>query len=141
MRYCSGKARSEFKTMMALLSLSVIQTNQRIILYMERFSVVFISSEQYHQISCATQAEAAAMLKQVFIDQDKEPIGIYDAKTELFDWEPVQKHQYDKLGVEEQGRLGNHLISIAQTLRQQEQQRQEPGIIQEPIFSTLINGL
>ena len=47
------------------------------------------------------------------------PIGVYDAKTELFYWEVSR---FDtKMSIEEQGRRGNEVITIIQTLRSQEE--------------------
>lgn len=40
------------------------------------------------------------------------PVGIYDAKTELFHWETARQQHYDQLSLEEQGHLGHHLIAI-----------------------------
>ena len=45
------------------------------------------------------------------------PIGIHDAKTELFVWEPARQRQYDKASIEKQGKLGEQIDRIVQTLR------------------------
>jgi hypothetical protein len=49
------------------------------------------------------------------------PIGVYDAKTELFYWE-VSRFD-NKMSIEEQGRMrmGNEVINIIQTLRSLEE--------------------
>ncbi|GAB4030006.1 hypothetical protein [Spirosoma gilvum] len=85
---------------------------------MNRFSVIYLLKKQYHHIECATHAEADALLAQLFTQDGYRPIGVYDAKTELFYWEPTRQHQYDKASIEKQGKLATQMIRIAQTLRQ-----------------------
>lgn len=86
---------------------------------MNRFSVIYLLRKQYHHIDCATQAEADSVLQHISTQKGHKPIGIYDAKTELFYWEPTRQRQYNQSGIGEQGKLGEQMISIAQTLRQQ----------------------
>ena len=84
---------------------------------MNRFSVIYLLKKQYHPIYCATLAEAEAVLQHIVTQTGGKPIGIYDAKTELFYWEPKQQNQYNLAEIEEQGKLGEKIIHIAQTLR------------------------
>lgn len=50
-------------------------------------------------------------LAHVFIQEGGTPVGIYDAKTELFHWEATRQYHYDHLCPEGQGRLGHHMIA------------------------------
>lgn len=63
------------------------------------------------------------------------PVGIYDAKTELFYWEPNQQNKYNSAEIEEQGKLGEKIIQIAQTLRY----RDEAGQGQTSSISQLLH--
>ncbi|GAB2577987.1 hypothetical protein [Spirosoma areae] len=90
---------------------------------MNRFSVIYLLKKQYHHISCATQAEAEAALTHVCAQNDCRPIGIYDAKTELFYWEPTRQRQYNKASIERQGKLGDQITLLAQRLRQGDEAR------------------
>lgn len=81
---------------------------------MNRFIVVYWQQEAYRHIHCQTRQEANEWLEAVFIREGGKPMGIYDAKTELFHWEPARQQVYDQLGIDEQGRLGHHIIAIAQ---------------------------
>ncbi|WP_080054986.1 hypothetical protein [Spirosoma aerolatum] len=92
---------------------------------MNRFSVIYLLKKQYHHIDCATHAEADALLAQLLTQDGYRPIGIYDAKTELFFWEPTRQHQYDKASIEKQGKQGNQMIRIAQTLRQRTENQEQ----------------
>ena len=94
---------------------------------MKRFSVLYTFKKQYHQFYCATQTEAEAALGQIASKEGRTPIGIYDAKTELFTWEPVRQDKYDHADIGEQGKLGNQIISIAQALRYRDLEWQRAG--------------
>lgn len=84
---------------------------------MTRFSVLYLHHDAYSHVGCSTLAEADNRLGQVFSMAGDTPLGIYDAKTELFAWEPTLQQQYNQMSLEEQGRLGHQIIAIAQSLR------------------------
>lgn len=85
---------------------------------MNRYSVVYLNGKQYNQIYCQTQTEAAAALRHESRHKNHIPIGIYDAKTELFAWEPSWQQLYDQAGFDEQPLIEAQMIAIAQSLRQ-----------------------
>ena len=85
---------------------------------MNRFSVIYLFQKQFHHISCATHTEAEALLMHLLTQEDHQPFGVYDAKTELFVWEPTRKDVYDKATMEEQGKSDAQVVQIAQQLRQ-----------------------
>ncbi len=87
---------------------------------MNRFSVIYLLKRQYQHSYCSTQQEAEALLADLLTQEGCKPIGIYDAKTELFVWEPTRQRQYDKASIEKQGKLGEQINQIAQTLRHKE---------------------
>ncbi|GAB3018493.1 hypothetical protein GCM10027185_14140 [Spirosoma pulveris] len=61
------------------------------------------------------------MLEHLFSLEGHAPIGIYDAKTELFYWEPQRQQDYNRAQIEEQGKLADQIIQIAQALRRANQ--------------------
>lgn len=91
---------------------------------MNRYSVIYLLRKKYHQYYCETQAEAETLLRDLATQEGYKPIGVYDAKTELFEWEPTRQHQYDNATIERQGKLGDHMIHIAQTLRMHDEHPQ-----------------
>ena len=93
---------------------------------MNRFSVIYLLKRQYHHICCSTHQEAEATLANLLTQEGHKPIGIYDAKTELFVWEPTRQRQYDKASIEKQGKLGEQINRIAQSLRHQDQTSPSP---------------
>lgn len=94
---------------------------------MKRFSVLYTFKHQYHQIYCATLSEADTLLRQLVSKEGRTPIGIYDAKTELFTWEPGRQGKYDQADIGEQGKLGGQIITIAQALRYRDLEWQRAG--------------
>lgn len=101
---------------------------------MKRFSVIYLLREQYHHIACSTQAEAKSILQRLSADGRRKPIGIYDAKTELFEWEPTRQQNYNQAGIEEQGRQGDQIITIAQALRRRDASWQPASDFRRPSF-------
>ncbi|WP_191908948.1 hypothetical protein [Larkinella humicola] len=107
---------------------------------MKRFSVLYLFKKQYHHILCETHSEADTELRKLFTKKKKIPLGIYDDKTELFYWEPVRQQRFDRLTVQEQGKVGNEMIAIAQNLRSRDDhwvpsETQLPtDILQRPLF-------
>jgi hypothetical protein len=101
---------------------------------MNRFSVIYQFREQYHHVSCNTRAEAESVLKLVPNHKGRTPVGIYDAKTELFDWDASRQDQYDRASFEGQGQLGEQIITIAQALRRRDANWQKAGEFRRPSF-------
>jgi hypothetical protein len=87
---------------------------------MKRFSVLYLLNEQYHHVGCNTQTEAQSVLHKLAADKKRKPVGIYDSKTELFEWEPSRQLNYEQASIGEQGDQGNRIITIAQSLRRRD---------------------
>lgn len=86
---------------------------------MNRFSVIYLLEKEYYHICCALHSEADTVLEQLMTQEDHTPLGIYDAKTELFYWEPNRQRAYNQASIEQQGKHGGQMIQLAQALRQQ----------------------
>ncbi|MBO0949143.1 hypothetical protein [Fibrella forsythiae] len=87
---------------------------------MKRYSLIYLLKEQYQHVGFESHAEAEALLHQLLTNSKRKPIGIYDAKTELFEWAPSYKPNFDQASTEEQARRGNGIITIAQALRRRD---------------------
>ncbi|GAA4466287.1 hypothetical protein GCM10023189_48100 [Nibrella saemangeumensis] len=96
---------------------------------MKRFSVVYRLKEQYYHIPCSTYIKATMLLRKAHSTPFGKPVGIYDAKTELFQWGPLQQHLYNTLSLGEQGRQGSAIINQVQVLRQQDERLARPDEI------------
>lgn len=82
-----------------------------------RFSVVYLLNEQYKNLDCPTSEQAKMAIQVLLDDKDRKPMGIYDDKTELFDWEHSLREEYEKASMREQGRRGEEIINITKALR------------------------
>ncbi len=91
---------------------------------MNRFSILYLLKGQYQHISYPTRTEAYTALAGFSGIHKGIPIGVYDAKTELFYWE-VPRFEYNKMSIEEQGKRGEEVINVIQNLRNQEEWMQK----------------
>ena len=101
---------------------------------MNRFSVLYLLNGQYQHLGSNTRSEAQSLLHNLSIDKRRIPIGIYDAKTELFEWEPTRQADYVQGGFEEQGRWDEQIITIAQALRRRDSSWHPATGFQRPSF-------
>ncbi|WP_018621225.1 hypothetical protein [Spirosoma luteum] len=100
---------------------------------MNRFSVLYLLKERHQHIICQTISEARSVLQTISTSKGRIPIGIYDAKTELFEWEPGQQHHhYTEAGINEQGNVDEQIITISQALRRRDASWQVKGSLQRP---------
>ncbi|GAB3800190.1 hypothetical protein GCM10028819_25020 [Spirosoma humi] len=89
---------------------------------------------QYHHISLATYSDAQSVLQNLSKNTKRVPVGIYDAKTELFEWEPDRQKNYNQASIEEQGRLADQIVTIAQALRRRDASWQPASMLRRPSF-------
>lgn len=89
---------------------------------MNRFSILYLFKGQYYHITYPTRLEAENALNHYPPTQKGMPLGMYDAKTELFSWGASRQSEYNHLSIEEQGRRGNEIIKIVESLRSQEEE-------------------
>ncbi|RDB07178.1 hypothetical protein [Runella aurantiaca] len=86
---------------------------------MNRFSVLYTLKKHHQHLTFNTRAEAEDALKKLSRHRRGVAIGIYDAKTELFFWEPNRQKKYSQLSFSEQAQEDNTMIAIVQNLRLQ----------------------
>lgn len=84
---------------------------------MNRFSILYLFKGSFYHRTYTTRPEAEDAIKNFPQISKGLPLGIYDAKTELFIWEAAREKEYNQLAIEEQGRRGNEIISIIEKLR------------------------
>ena len=102
---------------------------------MNRFSVIYLLKERHQHIICQTLAEAQSVLHTISTSKGRIPVGIYDAKTELFEWEPSQTQgYYAEAGLSEQGNVDEQIITIAQALRRRDASWQAQHSLPRPSF-------
>ena len=101
---------------------------------MKRYSTLYLLNEQYQHIGSSSYSEAQAILQRIVADHKRTPVGIYDSKTELFEWEPTRQHEYNQSAIGEQGKLADQVIPIAQALRYRDTTWQRTGNFRRPGF-------
>jgi hypothetical protein len=102
---------------------------------MNRFSVLYLLKERHQHISCQTLSEARSVLQTILTSKRRTAVGIYDAKTELFEWEPGQQQgHYMEAGIHEPGNVDEQIITIAQALRRRDASWQVKEGLQRPSF-------
>jgi hypothetical protein len=94
------------------------------LIVMNRFSILYLLKGQYQHISYPTRTEAYTALEGFSGTYKGIPIGVYDAKTELFYWD-VPRFEYNRMSIEEQGKRGEEVINVIQNLRNQEEWMQK----------------
>ena len=102
--------------------------------YNETLFRLISAKERFQHIGCSTQAQAEALLQRLLTDPKRIPVGIYDAKTELFAWEPLRQRAYNQAGIGEQGQLGDQIIRIVEILTTTDPSWPVLGEFQQPGF-------
>ena len=98
-----------------------------------RYSVLYLRSDQYHHVGCSTQADAQSVLGRMMTDEDRIPVGIYDQKTDVFEWEIIGQYFHSKDSEADQQERYEHILTIARALRRRDGSWQ-PGYLQRPSF-------
>ncbi len=88
--------------------------------YTNRYSVVYLFKEQYRHLGCSTRAEAQDALKALTDHSERIPVGIYDDRTELFEWDAALRDEYENASMKDQGQQGEEIIRIAQAMRRRD---------------------
>ena len=68
---------------------------------MKRYSLVYLLNDQHQHIGFVSHAEAVTVMEQLLSNPKRQPIGIYDAKTELFQWSSPYQLPYNQVSTEE----------------------------------------
>lgn len=88
--------------------------------YTNRYSVVYKLKGHYKHLGCSTYAQAQAALNMVADHADRTPMGIYDDRTELFEWDAALRDEYEKASMKDQGRKGEEIVGIVQAMRRRD---------------------
>lgn len=100
-----------------------------------RFSVLYLFHERHQHVGCTTYLRAQEILLALSADPTRTPLGIYDDKTELFEWDPSLRSEFDRAEIREQGARGHEIISIAQALRRRDSSWESYEFRRPSVFS------
>ena len=98
-----------------------------------RYSVLYTRDGHYHHAGCSSQAEAQTVLGLMMTDENRIPVGIYDSKTDLFEWEVIGQYFHSQESISEQQSRLDEILTMARTLRRRDSSW-EPGYLQRPGF-------
>jgi len=98
-----------------------------------RYSVLYTLKTQYHHVGCSSQAEAQSVLGILMTDENRIPVGIYDAKTDSFEWEIIGQYFHSQDPISEQHSRLDEILTISRALRRRDSSWQ-PGYLQKPSF-------
>jgi hypothetical protein len=98
-----------------------------------RYSVLYTFNGQYHHKGYSSEIEAQAGLSLLMTDENRIPVGIYDAKTDSFAWEIIGQYLYSQDPASEQHSRLEEILTISRALRRRDSSWQ-PGYLQRPSF-------
>jgi hypothetical protein len=98
-----------------------------------RYSVLYTLADQYHHVGCSTQEEAQLVLSLMLTDENRVAVGIYDSKTDEFEWEIVAEYLAGKGAANERHGRQERILTIARALRRRDSSW-HPGVLQRPSF-------
>lgn len=98
-----------------------------------RYSVLYTLKSQYHHIGCSSEAEAQSVLGLLMTDGNRIPVGIYDEKTDTFEWEIIGQYFHSQDSSIDQNSRLEEILTISRALRRRDSSWQ-PGYLQKPSF-------
>jgi hypothetical protein len=98
-----------------------------------RYSVLYTLKGQYQHVGCSSEEEAQYVLGTLMTDGNRIPIGIYDSKTDIFEWEIIGQyfHSQDLMSNPEE-RL-QEALTVSKALRRRDSSWQ-PGVMERVSF-------
>ncbi|GGM86552.1 hypothetical protein GCM10010967_18580 [Dyadobacter beijingensis] len=98
-----------------------------------RYSVLYTLNDQYQHIGCPTQEEAQLIQGLMLTDENRVPVGIYDSRTDSFEWEIVGEYLTARGQEEHQRNRQEAIVTIARALRRRDASW-HPEYLQRPSF-------
>ncbi len=133
--YTTGEAKSAKEVQPVSVATELATTGASSEPAFNRYSVVYLFHERHQHVGCSTHDRAQAILTALAADPDRTPVGIYDEKTELFEWDPTLKPDFDQATIHEQGYRGKEIIAIAQALRRRDSSWESYEFRRPSVFS------
>lgn len=98
-----------------------------------RYSVLYTLNDQYQHVGCATQEEAQLVQSLMLTDDNRVPVGIYDSRTDSFEWEIVGEYLAAQGSEQQQLDRQEAILTIARALRRRDASW-HPQYLQRPSF-------
>jgi hypothetical protein len=98
-----------------------------------RYSVLYMLNDQHQHVGCPTQEEAQLVQSLLLTDGNRVPVGIYDSRTDSFEWEIVGEYLAAKGSDDHQRDREEAILTIARALRRRDASW-HPEYLQRPSF-------
>lgn len=98
-----------------------------------RYSVLYTLNDQYQHVGCPTQEEAQLVQSLMLTDESRVPVGIYDSRTDSFEWEIVGEYLGGQGSDERQRNREEAILTVARALRRRDASW-HPQYLQRPSF-------
>lgn len=98
-----------------------------------RYSVLYTLNDQYQHVGCPTQEEAQLVQSLMLTDENRVPVGIYDSRTDSFEWEIVGEYLATKGSDDHQRDRHEAILTVARALRRRDASW-HPEYLQRPSF-------
>ena len=98
-----------------------------------RYSVLYTLKGRYQHVGCSSEEDAQHVLGTLMTDGNRIPVGIYDSKTDSFEWEIIGQYFHSRHPVMDQQERLHEILTISRALRRRDASWQ-PGHLQKPSF-------
>ena len=98
-----------------------------------RYSVLYTLKGQYQHVGCSSQEEAQYVLGTLMTDGNRIPIGIYDSKTDTFEFEIIGQYFHAQDPATDQQQRLHEILTVSKALRRRDGSWQ-PGVLGRASF-------
>jgi hypothetical protein len=98
-----------------------------------RYSVLYTLKGQYQHVGCSSQEEAQHVLGSLMTDGNRIPIGIYDSKTDTFEWEIIGQYFHSQDLMSNPEERMQEALTVSKALRRRDGSWQ-PGVLERVSF-------
>jgi hypothetical protein len=93
-----------------------------------RYSVLYTLKGQYQHVGCSSEEEAQYVLGTLMTDGNRIPIGIYDSKTDIFEWEIIGQYFHAQDPITDQQERLHEILTVSKVLRRRDSSW-HPGVM------------
>ena len=98
-----------------------------------RYSVLYTLKGQYQHVGCSSQEEGQYVLGTQMNDGNRIPIGIYDSKTDTFEFEMIGQYFHSQDPESDQQKRLHEILTVARALRRRDASW-KPGVLERVSF-------
>ncbi|KAA0992948.1 hypothetical protein [Dyadobacter aurulentus] len=98
-----------------------------------RYSVLYTLKGQYQHVGCSSEEEAQYVLGTQMKDGNRVPIGIYDSKTDTFEFEMIGQYFHSQDPESDQQKRLQEVLTVSRALRRRDASW-KPGVLERVSF-------